>query len=75
MPFAPYDDEDDSSLGSAGLEVQRSQQLDGSIGRLHSFAVLHGPGEIIDDISGLMTEDLHLLLDALEKAKSRTRRP
>lgn len=68
MPFAPYDDDDDDSpLNQASVEARHVQQLGDAMGRLHSFAVLHGPGEVIDQTSGLTTEDVNMLLDVLEK--------
>lgn len=72
MPFAAELDDSARSLLDAVTEAEHVQQLGDAIGRLHSFAVLHGPGEIIDDTSGLATEDLALLLGVLEKIKAIT---
>lgn len=42
----------------------------GAMARLHTFAALHHPGDIVDEISGLTGEDLAVLLELLEKIKS-----
>lgn len=45
-------------------------KLGDAMGRLHTFAILHGHDDVIDDTSGLTTQDLNLLLDVLGKVKA-----
>lgn len=59
------------SAKRGATEDEATHRLGDALGRLHTFAVLHGPGEVVDNVSGLTTEDLNLLLEALEKVHAR----